>query len=162
MFCTIFPLEGRMSKVCFFFTILFFQSSDVFDYLARLQLRTCDSLVLSGRGRKHYASSLQKSNLSTLCRGRGFVVGRFRRRHSDGGGGLRAFATMRFPAKRDTAVFTGSYHRTSPASKQHSWKAPVAENRMVLDRCVAHAAVKVRHRSPRCYRQSGGAAAVTK
>lgn len=66
-FCTNFPLDGRMSSLqnVLFFTILFFQSRDVFDYLPRLHLRTCDSLVLSGQGRKRYASSLSaKKTLS--------------------------------------------------------------------------------------------------
>lgn len=118
-FCTNFPLDGRMSSLqnVLFFTILFFQSRDVFDYLPRLHLRTCDSLVLSGQGRKRYASSLSAKKNPLLCRGRGFVVGRFRRRHNDGGGGLCTFATVCFAAKRDTVVFTGSFHRTSPASK---------------------------------------------
>lgn len=87
-------------------------------------------------------SRQKKKKNPLLCSGRGFVVGRFRLRHNDGGGGLCAFATVCFAAKRDTVVFTGSFHRTSPASKQQSWKAPVAENRIVFDRCVAHAAVK--------------------
>lgn len=54
-------------QIFLFFTILFFQSRDVFDCLPRLHLRTCDSLVLSGQGRKRYASSLSaKERKKTL------------------------------------------------------------------------------------------------
>lgn len=39
---------------------------------------------------------------------------------------------------------------TSPASKQYSWKAPGAENRVVFDCCAAHAAVKSITRDQEC------------
>lgn len=123
----------------------------------------CRSLFVSGHGKKDYASSLSaKLNLSCAVVERRLWIHRCQVpsqtqrwwRRCGSPATLRAFATMCFAAKWDTVVFTGSFDRTagatSSASKQYSWKAPGAENRIVFDCCVAHAAVKFITRVQEC------------